>query len=303
MPEESAVASLGEPLLPALQTSFDTCSSVFQTRFLWLTRLTLIALVVAAVAGAVSISDKHDWPAVAALLAMLAAGAGRLLLFQNRPEQSWYDARAGAESVKTLAWQYAAAGGAFPIDEDEEAPRKQLIERFRRLVADGRGLRRPPEARQRDVTEWMIAVRRAPLEQRRYVYLHHRILDQIAWYAAAADRNETAARRWMLITVSIQAVGVVGAVLRVTGTLNFDLISIAAASAAAATAWLEAKDHSSIAEAYARTAHELALVRDDLPDELDEGRWATFVGDAESAISREHTSWLARRRGDVRIST
>jgi hypothetical protein len=93
--------------------------------------------------------------------------------------------------------------------------------------------------------------------------------------------------------------GIVVAALRVGGVGDGDLLGIAAASAAAAAAWLEVKDHSSLAEAYATTAHELGLVRAAHPMSLDEDRWATYVSDAETAISREHTRWLARRRARV----
>ncbi len=296
MTARPAAATPEEPDLPALHDSFDACSTRYQRRFLRLTRTALVATVFAAVAGAISIDDGPDWAAVVALLALLAAGGCRLVLLQERPERLWYDARAGAESVKTLAWQYAVGGGPFPCGIDDDGLRRGLVERFRSLIDEGRGLRLAPGSATRDITDWMTFVRTSPLEQRRDVYVRHRLLDQIAWYGAAAAGNDNAARRWASITLAIQAIGITAAVLRVTGTLRFDLIGIAAAAAAAAIAWLESKDHSGLAEAYATTAHELTLVRDDLPETPGEERWATFVADAESAISREHTSWLARRR-------
>lgn len=285
-----------EPVLPALHESFDASSAVSQTRFLRLTRASLLATVIAAAAGAVTLGDGPDWAAVLALLAFAAAGGSRLLLLQDRPERSWYDARAGAESVKTLSWQYAVGGGPFPCDGHEQEHRQHLAERFRELVHATPGLRRGLSAGSQEVTDWMRELRATPLTSRREVYFEGRILDQIGWYSAEAARNDRHARRWSIAIVVVQATGVLAATLRVTGTINLDLIGIAAAAAAATTAWLVSKDHSGLAEAYATTAHELALVRDELPDDLDEARWATFVADAEAAISREHTSWLARRR-------
>jgi SMODS and SLOG-associating 2TM effector domain 1 len=46
------------------------------------------------------------------------------------------------------------------------------------------------------------------------------------------------------------------------------------------------------------TARELCLFgthAEALADDIDEDRWAESVEDAEQAISREHTLWLARR--------
>jgi hypothetical protein len=142
----------------------------------------------------------------------------------------------------------------------------------------------------------MKTTRASSIEQRRRVYLDKRLLDQISWYGTAARRNERMAQHWSFATLGFQAAGILAAVLRATDTIGVDLMGVAAAAAAATVAWLESKDHSGLAEAYATTAHELALVRDALPEFPDETAWSVFVSDAEAAISREHTSWLARRR-------
>jgi hypothetical protein len=287
----------GSPEYPALHRSFDISSAMSQRRFVLLTRVSLIATVVAAVGGAVSVTRGTDWAAVAALVAFLGAGGCRLVLLREHPERAWYDSRAGAESVKTLAWQYAVGGGPFPLARgDDEAVRRDLTERYRDLLKATRGLTRPPGQNERQVTDWMTRLRSTPLEHRSQIYLDDRLGDQIRWYGTSATRQEGLARRWSVATMALQAAGALAAILRVTGTIDVDLMGVAAAAAAASTAWLESRDHSSLAEAYATTAHELALARDDLPDVLHEAGWAIFVGDTEAAISREHTSWLARRR-------
>jgi hypothetical protein len=285
-----------EPVLPALHESFDASAATNQTRFLRLTRASLVATVIAAAGGALSLGDGPDWAAVMALLAFIAAGGCRLLLLQDRPERSWYDARAGAESVKTLSWQYAVGGGPFPRDGREKEHRQHLTERFRELVRANSSLRRGPNASKQEITHWMRELRATPLAKRRDAYFENRILDQISWYSATAALNDRRARQWSIATLVLYALGVLAATLRVTGTIHFDLLGLAAAAATAATAWLGTKAYSGLAEAYTTTAHELALVRDERADDLDEARWATFVADAEAAISREHTSWLARRR-------
>jgi hypothetical protein len=50
-----------------------------------------------------------------------------------------------------------------------------------------------------------------------------------------------------------------------------------------------------LAEAYAVTAHELAAIESRINEPTTEAGWASFVDDAESAISREHVLWRARR--------
>jgi hypothetical protein len=61
------------------------------------------------------------------------------------------------------------------------------------------------------------------------------------------------------------------------------------------TAWVQTKDYSTLAEAYAITEQEVALVAVRLGQVTSEEAWAQFVLEAESAISREHTMWRARR--------
>ncbi len=261
-----------------------------------LTRGSLLAGVVAAAAGVVAGSDGADWGAIIALLAFLAGAACQFLLVKDRPERDWYDARAGAESVKTLTWQYAVGGTPFTTSGDDEEAQRRLTKRFRDLLDSHAGLKDAPRPDARQLTGWMKTLRSESLDVRRSVYDSDRLLDQVQWYSEKAKDNETLARRWAVATLGLQASGVLAATLRATDVIQIDLMGLAAAAAASGIAWLASKDHSGLAEAYATTAHELVLVRDNLPVRNDETAWATFVADAEAAISREHTRWLARRR-------
>lgn len=287
-------SALLPPELPALHRSFDTCSRASQRRFLGFTRGSLIFMVVAAAAGAITVQDGPDWAAVVAVFALLLAAGLRGILLATHPERDWYDGRAGAESVKTLTWQFAVGGGAFGIDTDD--PRGRLVMRFHDLLAIQGGLGRPAAPSDRQLTDWMLRLRTQPLAVRRTTYLAGRLDDQVDWYSAKADNHRRLANVWSWATLALQAIGIAVAILVALGTIDIDLVGLAASAATAATAWLESKDHSHLAEAYARTAHELVLVRDGLPADDDEHRWSEFVADAEAAVSREHTSWLARRR-------
>lgn len=282
---------------PALYYSYDAASGRSQRLFFRLTWMSLGGLVVAAVASALSIGEDPDWGPVIALIALLAAVICRSLLFQQEPQRSWYDGRAGAESVKTLAWLYAVGGRPFTIDRaNGDGPaRGALAERLSALMGHpGLGGAAAPGSRQ--ITDWMDRMRGLPIRERRSAYAHGRLEEQIAWYDAGSVRHERSSRRWSLAVIGLQCLGIVAAVLQATGVVDFNYVGVATAVAAAAIAWLESKDHAQLSEAYSTTAHELRLVLDQLIDDDDEERWATGVADAEAAISREHTSWLARRR-------
>ena len=260
-------------------------------------RGSLVATVLAAVGGAISIGDGPDWAAVVALVAFVFALVLRVGVVVKQPERAWYEARAGAESVKTLAWQFAVGGAPFPISSgDTDAAQRQLVARLTELFEFHADIRTAPDPDGQQVTAWMTDVRAMPPRGRRELYESERIADQINWYAAKSRQNAKRATQWSICVIGFQALGIVFAALRVVGAVDVDLLGIAAAAAAAAAAWLEVKDHSTLAEAYATTAHELGLVRAALPVSFDEDQWASYVSDAETAISREHTQWLARRR-------
>jgi hypothetical protein len=146
------------------------------------------------------------------------------------------------------------------------------------------------------VTDEMRALRVKPLAERKAAYEHGRIEDQQVWYSGRASWNRERAHRWQLALVGLEIIGLLAAIGRVADWIELDVLGVAAACSAAATAWLQTRQHEQLAAAYALTAQELANVRslighaEDTPES-----WAIFVQDAEEAISREHTMWRASR--------
>ena len=76
---------------------------------------------------------------------------------------------------------------------------------------------------------------------------------------------------------------------------SVDGLGIVATLLAAAVAWTNAKQHTTLAESYAVAADDLTDVGRALALQTSEDAWAEFVANAESAMSREHTVWRARR--------
>ena len=73
-----------------------------------------------------------------------------------------------------------------------------------------------------------------------------------------------------------------------------DFAGIIAAMVASGAAWLALKQYSQLTSAYRVAAGELAIQADVL-NTVNEAEWPQAVADAEEAISREHTMWLASR--------
>ena len=90
------------------------------------------------------------------------------------------------------------------------------------------------------------------------------------------------------------------AVVQLTVSFPVSVAGLAATLIGCASAWVAVKQYSTHASAYSVTATELALLAPKV-EVATEDAWDQVVDDAEEAISREHTLWLASRTGKTPI--
>lgn len=76
---------------------------------------------------------------------------------------------------------------------------------------------------------------------------------------------------------------------------KIQLTGIFAALAGALMAWLQIKQHRELAQGYAMVEMELSFVEGQATRVASERDLSEFVAEAEGAISREHTVWVAKR--------
>jgi len=289
-------AVIAEREFPALYRAADQNSLDGQRRYLTATGLRLAMLVVAAIFGLFSWrTGGGDLAGIAAALAFGVALLSELYLLQERPDRVWYDGRAAAESVKTLTWRYLVGGNPFgKASLPDHAAEQLLLERFVQIARDLKGVHLVPVSGGADqLNDAMRQIRSLPLDARQEQYRRGRIHDQRDWYARKARWNEQRATRWSLALAALEAVGLVGAALKATGTVNVDLLGLASALVAAGVAWAQTKQHQTLASAYAVASQELATIGAQIDLPSTEEDWAHFVDQAEDAISREHTLWRA----------
>jgi hypothetical protein len=268
-------------------------------------RLTFCGLVVAflaAIGGAVSVQHKFGGRAIdlGAALAGVSFLVGIFVayyLINTKPERSWYEGRAAAESIKTLSWQYCVGGGPFALNVSG-IPEAIFVDKLRAIDRTLKAAQLTMIGQGSQITPEMRAVRAQPLSDRMAIYVAERLKDQNTWYANKASYNHRRAKIWFATAIALQGLGVIFAALKVFGYIHIDALGIIATASAGISAWLQTKDHQNLAESYAVTARELALIITDadiLINAPSEDAWGDFVQDAEHAISREHTLWLARR--------
>lgn len=289
---------LSEDEFPAVYRAADKNSLDGQRRFLASTKIRLGALIAASVFGVLtSVEAISNGAAILAAISFGGALVAELFLLKTRPDRTWYDGRAGAESAKTLTWRFVVGGRPFGKEDISDLDAEALLlERLREIVRNLKGIALvPPTAGADQITPAMLDVRSLSLEQRREEYLANRIENQRDWYASKAQWNEKQATGWMVGLGVGEAAALVGAVLMAADVINVDLLGLAAALVAAGAAWIQTKQYQNLASAYSVASHELSDIGSRAKWATTESDWAHFVDQSEEAISREHTMWRASR--------
>ncbi len=289
---------------PALYQSAGRQSQSAQKSFLFWFKVRLAGIVGAAIGGAIAWTTHNiHIGGVIAALAFAAALAAELILAVQRPERVWYEGRAAAESAKTLSWRYMVCGEPFEADLDGKTADARFIAEVTDLLHDLRALHvHVPSGHPAQISAKMREIRAMPFEARRTIYLSERIHDQEDWYSRKAKWNADRAARWVIASIALEFCGLIGGAakafgetVKVFGWIDVDLLGVFAAAAAAATAWLQAKQHENLATSYGVASQELAAITNQLETQTDEIAWPRFVASAEEAVSREHTLWRASR--------
>lgn len=282
--------------LPGIWRDADAASGQGQVWTLRYVRLRLVGCIVAALAAVLSFQiGQVDVAAIAILAGFTVSLLAEIAGWIHKPEALWHDGRAVAESAKTLAWRYAVGADPFPMDLDH-AQAHELLRRRLAEISEEAAAHITITAPSPITTQGMQALRDTPFPARRAAYIKGRTEDQHKWYAQKAVFNRARATGWRVALVAAEVMALVLASLRVFGNWQVDLAGLMAALIAAGGAWVAVKQYASLAAAYSIAAMELALQSDKLND-VSEADWPLVAADAEEAISREHTMWLASRTG------
>jgi hypothetical protein len=288
---------------PAVFLASDRASAEAQRKYLTVTRATLVLLVGGAGFAAASpvISIDYMKPAFAVTSAALLAASLLLTLYlkAQKPEQLWYGGRAVAESAKSMSWRYMTGAAPYLVDlPATDADQKfvaalESIVKERKQLAFGFG---GEFSKQPQISDRMRAVRAGTLAERKQEYLTERICDQRVWYGDQAKGNRSAENRYFGLVFASQLAALIAAVALVGWPeSNLRLTGFFASLASTLIAWLQLKQHKELAQSYSVAELELGFIEEKAQHISSEQEFSDFVSDAENAISREHTLWIARR--------
>jgi hypothetical protein len=293
----ATVAGVPDQAMPQLFQAADQASLDAQASYVGRTRLRLLLLCAAAAAGVMTwrAGDAGvEVGAVAALCLFTLAFFVEALMWRDRPDKVWYDGRAVAESAKTLAWKFAVGGDPFPVAMPPNQATRLLLGRLDAVSTQFKDLELAPVDAP-VISAWMNQTRSGGFTARKATYLEQRVADQRQWYDARSRYNRRRSRQWRTGLMSIEATGMLTALVAAVTPIDFVFGPVLAALAGAAVAWVETKQHDSLSRAYAAAVRDLSGVQARLGLVDSETEWAREVADAEEAISREHTVWMASR--------
>lgn len=281
---------------PGLYQETDEASIKAQKIYLEIIALYLCLLIVAAVCGL-----KMGTSTVLAIIAALIFSGTLFLsiyIAVRRYDKTWYNARAVAESVKTVTWRYIMRAEPYQDTGDEVARHafitdlKQILEQNKQLAQIFTGEKATTDA----ISQEMARIRSLPLKERISLYLTDRIDEQRLWYCKKASQNKQQALCWFILMCLAQAFALLFVLVRIAKPTWSKLpIDVFIVCAAAALTWIQLKRFQELSTAYSLTAHEISLLRVYSQDVSNEAPFSDFVNDAENAFSREHTQWQARR--------
>lgn len=290
-----------ETELPSAFTAADDKSRWGQTTHLRLTKIELSLVVLGAFAGLVDYVGKSDinMPQLFGAVLFVAALLLRAHRSSEQYEKQWFEGRAAAESVKSLAWRYAVGGKPVGRDLQAGAADEVFLGLLREIVTGRpRVIVKHRELPSAQITAWMRDLRELSLAQRAETYRTGRIEDQREWYAKGAISNAQRHRRWNFAVLILEfagfAVGLSQAV-GLLGSFRVGGLGVAGAVVAAVISWSHAKQFGTLASAYAQAELELSSILDVYFTGSNEDEWASFVESAETAISREHRMWQSAR--------
>ena len=224
-----------------------------------------------------------------------------LLLVRNviNFEQKWYKYRAVTESIKTTTWKFAMK--AEPFNGSEEInDAKQYNGYIRNIIKDSKYAIKTETLKNLEGDTFSIclkSIREMNYEQRRDLYVEQRIEEQRTWYAKKSVFNKRLGRAWAVAILIFYILS-----LTMTALLAEDLVQAASLPTelittiiSALIGWVQIKKYNELSASYALTAHEIGLVKEQSYYISGEKDFLDFIRDAETAFSREHTQWQARR--------
>ncbi|TCV60055.1 uncharacterized protein DUF4231 [Vibrio crassostreae] len=282
---------------PALFESADKASTTSQKRFLRLTILHALVLLVGTILS-INVIPTKEYSMIVAIFYIMAL-VFTYKLGKSRYEKNWYNGRAIAESIKTSTWKYCMRAAPYDDDTSVQIPNANFRNMLTQIIRTNNELGVIVQANQstdEQITASMKDIRKMNLEDRKAYYLKHRIDEQRQWYATKASDNNKMHNRWFVGLMLAQGSALLCVLLRIAyPEWQYWPTDVFALGAAFILGWTQLKKHNELSSSYSLTAQEIGIIRGGIESVLTEEQLSEYVSNTEMAFSREHTQWVARQ--------
>lgn len=284
---------------PALYRAADKAAITAQHQFVLLTSIELGLMITAAIVGAFILSDTSMKTILAITSAILLTAGICITIIQRitKLERIWYDGRAIAESVKTLAWRFMTNSDPYSIALGSKAD-EIFISNLHSLLLERKAFASRLGGqynREQQITKRMRNVRDLSAYERKKLYLSERIDEQTQWYSKKTESNRRSATRLFVGTVAAQFLAIIFAfTLGLWQDSIIQLTGVLTTLAAAFMAWTQMRRNEELAQSYGMATQELIFIAEQSEQVRTEEELSNYIVNSEDAISREHKMWLAR---------
>ncbi|PEC41862.1 hypothetical protein CON11_26415 [Priestia megaterium] len=218
------------------------------------------------------------------------------IVHNSKLQKLWYDGRAVAESLKTMSWKYITCTTPYDSNKnlkeasDTYSRSLEIIFENHKEIMNRVNLSSPDM-----ITCEMENLRGLDLSQKRMLYIEQRIKQQLQWYDNNSKNNLKFKSFWFIAAVGLQILALISVFyVYSNSSLSSDLVGLFSAASTSIISWIQVKRYQELHEAYSTTALELSYIYNK-GKQINNEDLQEFVDDAEKAISREHTLWIARR--------
>ena len=280
---------------PSLKHAADMSSGKAQRNFLYLNAALLAILTLTALISGWTPVCRETQRIIAIVVAVLmfATLAITTMLRVGKFDDRWFRCRAMAENIKSAVWFFVMSPPSLVASSEEDylknigdlQKRLDLVAKEVALHDEGGSL----------VTTWMKDTQKLPLDQKLMIYRKDRVEDQLVWYFTKSRFNAAREKKWFLAIFFIEFFAIAYAALQAWQLWEFNLVGGMAAMGAGFIAWMQTKRFSDLGVSYSIAANDLRRIDAERKNVTTEEETRLFVNEIETAVSREHSIWLARR--------
>ena len=120
------------------------------------------------------------------------------------------------------------------------------------------------------------------------IFLLHQIL-------VTPYHNKCLAKRWFIVSILLHSSAILLLLYRIKEPASLLPIEVIATAASSVLTWVQAKKHNELNSSYSLAAHEIVLIKGESISIKEESHLSEFIINSESAFSREHIQWTARK--------